>query len=118
MNKTPCHYGKSARLLKRADFLRLTSAQNKKSCKGFLVVWEANGLSNVRLGITVSKKVGCAVVRNRIKRYVREFFRQNDFQLPQIDMIIIARREASEFDYSILSCELGRIFKQIGAHSV
>lgn len=46
-----------------------------------------------RLGITVTKKVGCAVVRNRAKRLVREVFRQLSRSLPQgVDMVVIVRK--------------------------
>ncbi len=50
-----------------------------------------------RLGITVSKKVGTAVVRNRIKRLVREFARSTPGWVPtDADVVVIAKRSASE----------------------
>lgn len=46
-----------------------------------------------RLGITVTRKVGCAVVRNRAKRLVREAFRQLPGLLPDgVDMVVILRK--------------------------
>lgn len=46
-----------------------------------------------RLGITVTRRVGCAVVRNRAKRLVRETFRQLSGLVPEgVDMVVIVRR--------------------------
>jgi len=50
-----------------------------------------------RLGVTVSRKVGNAVVRNRVKRRVREWFRTHGDRLPaDVDIVVIARRDAAE----------------------
>jgi ribonuclease P protein component len=49
--------------------------------------------SPTRLGITVTRRVGCAVVRNRAKRLVRETYRQLAGRLPQgVDMVVIVRK--------------------------
>jgi ribonuclease P protein component len=46
-----------------------------------------------RLGITVTKKVGCAVVRNRAKRLIRETFRTLSERLPRdVDVVVIVRK--------------------------
>jgi ribonuclease P protein component len=47
-----------------------------------------------RLGITVTRKVGTAVRRNRIKRLVREWFRLRRAMLGALDVVVIAKREA------------------------
>ena len=56
-----------------------------------------------RLGISVSKKVGNSVMRNRIKRLIRESFRKNknDFKTGY-DLIFVARKKSAEADYIII----------------
>ena len=102
------------RLRKRSDFVRLLNADHKFTVKGFLIVWQSNDLMRPRLGITVSKKVGCAVIRNRIKRYIREVFRHYCSLLLSVDLNIIARRESSMMDFNTVVRELERAFRHIG----
>ncbi|NTV49386.1 MAG: ribonuclease P protein component [Geobacteraceae bacterium] len=111
---TAATFPKSVRLRKRAEFLQLASAQHKKTVRGFLVVWSENNLQTARLGITASKKIGCAVVRNRVKRYLREFFRHNRFGVAAVDVNIIARRESALMTYSDVSRELNKAFRLVG----
>jgi ribonuclease P protein component len=108
---------KTSRLRKRADFLQLASAERKTTVRGFLVVWRENNLQTARLGITASKKIGCAVVRNRVKRYLREFFRHNRLGLSAVDINIIARRESAEMTYPDIERELNKAFRYIGISS-
>lgn len=108
-------FPKEARLRKRTEFLKLSYDQNKTSVKGFLVVWCENSGSMARLGITASKKIGCAVVRNRVKRYLREIFRHNRKLLAAVDMNIIARQESAQMDYFEVQRELIKAFRLTGA---
>lgn len=81
--------------------------------KSFIVLLSRNDKGTARFGITVSKKVGNAVRRNRIKRLVREFFRLNRDRFPEsTDVVIIARKDLSLTRYRDVESELGQILKQ------
>lgn len=102
---------KSARLLKRAEFLKLSRTGAKLQSASFIVISSTNHRSESRLGITVSGKVGNAVIRNRIKRQVREFFRRCRAGLrPGTDILVIARKGAVGLAAPGIESELGRAF--------
>jgi ribonuclease P protein component len=107
-------FPKSVRLRKRFEFLRLSNSPHKFATRGFLVVWMENGGSQARLGATVSKKVGCAVIRNRVKRYIRESFRQMRLLLPCVDINVVARRDSAAMDCRTVQRELEKAFRHIG----
>jgi ribonuclease P protein component len=70
----------------------------------------------VRIGITVSRKVGRAVVRNRVKRRVREWFRSARAGMrPGIDVVVIARRAAAERSLRELGVGLCALTRAAGA---
>jgi ribonuclease P protein component len=73
-------FPKSARLRKRPEFLKLSRAGHKHQSANFVVISRPNDRAETRLGITVSGKVGNSVVRNRIKRQVREFSAATDLR--------------------------------------
>ena len=82
----------------------------------FVIISQANQASRSRLGITVSKKVGNAVTRNRIKRIIREHFRLNRRILPnRIDINIIARPSSGRIGTAAIRDHLERCFKAITA---
>ena len=107
-------FPKEARLRKRSEFLQLSQTQNKHFVKGFLLVWRENSGALARLGVTVSKKVGCAVVRNRVKRYIREIFRHDRILLVAVDVNIIARNESANMDFFEVQRELNKALRLIG----
>jgi ribonuclease P protein component len=65
-----------------------------------------------RLGITVTRRVGNAVVRNQLKRRVRETFRRrrDEFRYP-VDVVVIARRGAVHLTAADLESEIGALFR-------
>ena len=113
-------FPKSARLLKRRQFLAISqpSARPDLTIKAgsFLVLGSSNGLNNSRLGVTVTKKVGSAVTRNRIRRLVREYFRHNsDRWTVKLDMVVIARHQAGQRTSPALRSDLELIGHKLSA---
>jgi ribonuclease P protein component len=88
---TRLRFSKRLRLLKPADFRRVLDARRMAADGLIRVSGIANGLGHPRLGLTVSRKVGGAVVRNRWKRVLREAFRMTQHDLPPLDLVCIPR---------------------------
>lgn len=87
---------RSERLRKRAGFLAVQGRGRKLHTDSFLVfVLPQREPRATRLGVTVSKKVGGAVERNRVKRLVREAFRRRKMLFPQgLDVVFVAKKHA------------------------
>lgn len=75
------------------------------SANGFLVLYaRKNRTDSNRVGITVSKKLGKAHVRNRIRRRLREIYRLNEEKfLPGWDIVVVARTKAVFADFETLT---------------
>ncbi|OHB68446.1 MAG: ribonuclease P protein component [Planctomycetes bacterium RBG_13_63_9] len=97
-----------------ADFQRVYGRRCTASDALLLVYGAPNGLPHPRLGLSVSRKVGKAVVRNRFKRLIREAFRLRREQLPAgVDLVVIPRPTAEPTLAQLLD-SLPRLAGQIG----
>ncbi len=85
-----------ARLTRRREFLQVQQKGRRLYSGEVLVIALDSGHARPRIGITVSSKIANAVGRNRVKRWVREAFRANRDALPAIDLVVIARKGATE----------------------
>jgi len=79
--------------LNRRQFQAVYKEGKRASDEHLLVFVKPNGLGFSRLGISVSRSIGTAVRRNRIKRLIRESFRLNKERLPSgVDIVVVARK--------------------------
>jgi ribonuclease P protein component len=104
-------YRKLERITKRSRFGAIYQQGVWSSSKHFTTIICSNTQGVKRLGITVTKKVGNAVKRNRIKRLIREFFRLNKALFPAgNDFIIMAKRNMPPLTYQEACRELTELF--------
>jgi len=110
-------FPKHSRLLNAADYKAVFSdAQYKVSCRYFLILAIKNNWMHSRLGLVIAKKnVAKAVQRNRVKRMVREFFRQHGDQIPGLDLVVLARKDVDTLQNNQLSERLATLWKDLGA---
>jgi ribonuclease P protein component len=106
--------GRSKRLRKRSGFLAVQQRGQRFASRNLVLYamppTDGKSASDARLGITVSKKVGNAVVRNRVKRWVRESYRRLAEPPPKgIDLVVIAKPSAAKASYGATAEELRRL---------
>jgi ribonuclease P protein component len=96
-------FPRRVRLLKKADFDRVFKQAAKSGDRFFTVLYVPNDLGYARLGLAVSRKSArSAVVRNRIKRMIRENFRLSQHDLPSLDIVVITRPQLAQQDKTAL----------------
>jgi ribonuclease P protein component len=118
-SRPPAFFQKKDRILKRSQFQQLSVVGYRIHSRFFIAVFQPAKTVFSRLGVTVTKKVGGAVTRNRIKRLVREFFRLNRGTLCGCyDLNIIAKKEASKLTAGETFTALERLFKNIASRHV
>jgi len=103
----PARFPKHARLRKRSDFLRVQRNGRRHHTDHFVVLSVLNTGPTSRIGITVSTRVGNAVVRNRVKRMVREILRTSWRVIdPPGDVVVIAKSIAAQATHARAATEL------------
>lgn len=67
-----------------------------------------------RVGITVTRRIGGAVVRNRVRRLVREAYRLNKAKFPEhCELVVVARNGSDELDYATVAMELSGACREL-----
>ena len=105
------------RLRRRAEFQRCYKQGRRLhgSLMTLHLIEPAESVNHPRLGITVTRKVGGAVVRHRIKRQIREIYRRwgKRRQLAPYDMVVHVKPAAREAEFAELQSEIHRLLRPL-----
>lgn len=111
-------FPRELRLLTPSQFSRIFDHPVKAVSDHFTLLAKINDTDHPRLGLTIAKKKEkTAVGRNRIKRIIRESFRLNQHNLPNIDIVVLARDKVGEADNQQLHKQLNKLWKKIAQRS-
>ena len=112
----PLGIRKEMRLRKRVDYLAVQTGGSKLHGRHVLAIVRKQPAVSLhgRLGLTVTKKVGNAVVRNRIKRLLREWLRLHGWVPPGWDMVLVAKDSAArQLHPDDFASDLSKILRQL-----
>jgi ribonuclease P protein component len=114
---TPSLATKPQRLKRRAEFLRVAAKGRKSPMPGLVLqVLRRDDDAPARLGFTVTKKVGNAVVRNRTRRRLKEAARLllAEHPVTGVDLVLIGRDGTRKRDFRALQADIGRALGKAG----
>lgn len=108
---------KSERIAKRADFVRAYEQGEKHFGRHIVVFARPNELGHARIGVTATRKVGKANIRNRLKRWVRETYRTHRAELgigeQSLDFVVNVKNSAATTEFAEFSADLVRVLKRV-----
>jgi ribonuclease P protein component len=103
---------RATRVRLRSDYLAIQNRGRRVGGTNLLVFALAG---SGRMGITVSRKVGGAVVRNRVKRWIRECYRRRRTDFPgTVDFVVVARPAAAAAGHMGICRELAALARRLG----
>ena len=116
------HHASKVRPLKRCfslkrnkQFRQVYRKGKSVACRELVLIYAKNRSDMVHVGFSVGKKLGNSVVRNRVKRRLREAFRPNlPLLLPGFDLIVIARDAARDAPFSSWADSLRYLLRKAG----
>lgn len=107
---------KSGRLRKNSEFAAVFKRGKSFPGRRVVVCLLENGLGFNRVGVAVSRKLGGAVVRNRLKRVMKEAYRASEAGLREgLDLVLIPRSRAKTASFREVKEELLEVFSECGA---
>ena len=112
---------KPKRLAKRREFLRVYETGRKIFSRYAVLFFAGNDLAHSRIGITATKKIGKANVRNRLKRWTREVYRREraplDLDDRRLDIVVNVKPTAAEATFGDFRDDLARALRRIAKES-
>ncbi len=119
MPSRPDALPKEKRLAKRSEFLRVYETGRKLFSRYCVLFFAANDLPYSRVGITATRKLGKANVRNRLKRWTREIYRRQREPLGldrnALDVVINVKPNAAKANFRDYGSELERALRNLAA---
>jgi len=115
----PLGFSRQLRLLTASDYKTVfDDAQLKVACPQLLILARRNSSKTPRLGLIIAKKnIKTAVQRNRIKRLLRESFRQQQHRLPLYDIVVMARKGLGEMDNDVVYTLINKQWKRLNTRA-
>jgi ribonuclease P protein component len=101
-------YPKTSRLRTRPEFLRVQGEGRRRHTSHLVLIRQPASTSRTRLGVTVSKRIGNAVTRNRVKRLIREAFRVRQADIEPVDLVVIAKPGVEKLTYAQVATEFAK----------
>lgn len=106
------------RLKKRKDFLRVAAIKQGVVRQCTIIGWRDSAQETTRIGLTASKRIGNAVVRNKVKRRFRAIIQsiakeKGTFFMPHTDYVLIAKNSAATVAYQTLYTEIEQSLRHI-----
>ncbi len=103
---------KKYRIRKNVEFKQVYSGGKNYWNRNLTLYVKRNNLDGSRYGITITKKIGSAVVRNRIRRRIKEIYRLNFYRIKDgYDLVFIPKKNVQEISYKQLESALIHILK-------
>ena len=103
---------KEYRVKRSQDFDNIIRKKQSLANRQFVIYYQKNNLDHMRLGISVSKKLGKAFERNKIKRYIRETFKTRKEFVKNYDIIVIARAGAKDMPFLEFGSSIDHVLKR------
>jgi ribonuclease P protein component len=108
-------FGRGRRVLRRADYLETYSSGRRFVGRWLVFFVRPAAGPCTRLGVTITKKTGSAVVRNRLRRKLRELFRRHSGLGAVVDVVVNVRAGAEKTSFTDLSRDFDKLVARAGA---